>query len=259
MITGKSAHLAGVVWQNSMRDCDSFLLLCQAVGANQCVAKFPKKKMPNPTSSPRLLNGPVGALKAAHVWGERPNLYIATFGKGHPSEKCRPSFGKVKIIGKSAHVASGWVFATRKSRVFEGLVEVFLWNKQCIWNKSFRDPEFLQNPKKFRNSYCYFLGGFGWVRWWKIITTCFPRVLLGFRNMFFRQSQQQQQMPQKIAMSPWKMTYFWEKRLGRMDAKRRLASSKVLGEFSGHEMRWRIHLLVEGSLGWKVGLKWRWN
>ena len=45
----------------------------------------------------------------------------------------------------------------------------------------------------------------------------------------------------------------------RMDASRVGKFKVVLGEFSGHERRWRIHLLVEGSLGWKVGLKWRWN
>lgn len=154
------------------------------------------------------------------------------------------------------------VFATRTSRVFEGLVEVFLWNKQCIWNKSFRDPEFLKDPRTLGSleiDTAIFWGGFGWVRWWKRITTCFPSVLLGFRKMSPDNPNSNSRCHKKSQCLHGKWRIFERNAWDRMDASRVGKFKVVLGEFSGHERRWRIHLLVEGSLGWKVGLKWRWN
>lgn len=89
-------------------------------------------------TEPPAFEWAIALLKAAHVWGESaksgPNLYIATFGKGIPPKSVGPTFGKVKIIGKSAHVASGW-FLQLENRGFLRDLWKFFSVKQAMYLK----------------------------------------------------------------------------------------------------------------------------
>ena len=97
LITGKSAHLAGVVWQNSMRDCDRFFFVVPGRWGQSMRSQIPQEKNAKSHTEPPAFEWASWRFKSGTCVrriGERPNLYIATFGKGIPPKSVDPPLGK---------------------------------------------------------------------------------------------------------------------------------------------------------------------